>query len=322
MGGQGQVGYGPLQRIDGPPPLRRLYGLLQAAESPAAGVRIIDESGLYPPTREDAADARALGIVRPGEQRWINGVEVYPYPPDVGDIYDPCATGSNVAAKGFGTAVVHPQFGAMTVWLAETCTASRVWDQDEFKARATAVLSAVDGSAVASELMRGTRMPLNPFIADGGGTFPSGNTAVSVAVGLAILDDEIAKSARAGLIHLSPGMLQIGREKFALDNKTGVWRTANGTVVIPDAGYVNPPKPAGATHSAAAANQEWAYATGPIDIRRSEIFTTPDTVAEALDRGLGATNNTPNSITYRAERYYLADWDKEVQAAVIVDRTL
>lgn len=320
MGGTGQVGFGPLERIDGPPPIRPVYGLLQAAEAPAAGVRIVVDTDVGP-LEEDVARAMAdWRIPHPGEERWLNGVEVYPYPPDNADVYDPCATGSNQTTKGFGTPVLHPQYGAMTLWLAETCTALRVWNQEEFKGRALVALSAVEGAAIASELMRGTRLPGNPYMADGGGTFPNGNTAMSVALGLALLEDEIGKSQRFGLIHVSPGVATIMRERFTLDNKTGVWRTVNGNVVIPDAGYVNPPRPVG--HNVAAANQEWIYATGPIDIRRSEMFTTPGDVKEALDRGMGATNGRPNSITYLAERYYLVDWDKEVQSAVLVDRTL
>lgn len=324
MGGQGQVGFGPLERIDGPPPLRPLYGLLQSAEAPAAGVRIVPDESFDLPEADTLATARELGLPHPGEERWINGVEVYPYPPDLGDVYDPCASGSNQTTKGYGTATTHPQYGAMTVWLAETCTASRVWDQDEFKARAVATLSAVESAAVAHELMYGTRLGANPFFADGGGTFPLLNVATSARLALAALEDEIGKSGRAGLIHASPGVATILREQFALDNKTGVWRTVNGTVVVPDAGYTKGITPAQgpAGHPAPGLNQDWIYATGPIDVRRSEMFTTPNDVREALDRGVGATGGLPNSITYRVERYYLADWDKEVQSAVLVDRTL
>ena len=71
------VGVGPLERIDGPPPLRPIFGLLQAAEAPAAGVRLI-------------ADADAGGV-----ERWGNGAEVFPYPPSEGHTHDPCSAGSD-----------------------------------------------------------------------------------------------------------------------------------------------------------------------------------------------------------------------------------
>jgi hypothetical protein len=90
--------------------------------------------------------------------------------------------------------------------------------------------------------------------------------------------------------------------------------------VVPDFGYAPGADPVG--HAAAGATEEWAYATGPIDIRRSEMFTLPERVDQALDRSVGATNGSPNTITYRAERYYLPIWDTAVQAAVLIDRCL
>lgn len=295
-----EVGFGPLERVDGPPPIAPLYGLLQAAEAPAAGVRIV-------PDTDDK-----------GIERWLNGVEVYPYPPDLGDVFDPCAPGTFGTTKGFGLEVPHPQFGGMTVWLAETCTASKVWDQDGFKARAVVALSAVESAAIAHELMTGERMPLNPHFSDGEGSFPNGNAVTSIVNGLAMLEDEIARTGKLGLIHCTPGTVTLMRERFTVDSKTGVIRTINGNVVIPDAGYVDGATPAG--HPDPGANQEWIYATGPIDVRRSEMFTLPETVAEALDRGMGATNGKTNAITYRVERYYVVDWDTVLQAAVLVDR--
>lgn len=319
MSGGTQPGFGPLLPIDGPPPIAPLYGLLQAAAAPAGGVRFVvdTESG---PTDEETA--RALGLIegmRAGGERWLNGVEVYPYPPDLADVHDPCAAGSIQQPKGHGSDLKHPQFGAMTIWIAETCTAYNVPSQEEYKARAVAALEAVQSAGVAHELLTGARMPLNPHLSDGNGTFPNGDAATGVGYGLALLEAEIAKSGRQGLIHCSPQVATIARERFALDNKSGVIRTINGIVVIPDFGYVNGASPHG--HPAATGTKEWMYATGPIDVRRSETFVLPGDVAEAMDRGTGgASSGRPNSITYLAERYYLADWDTEVQAAVLVDR--
>jgi hypothetical protein len=313
-----QVGFGPLWRVDGPPPLAPKYGLLQAAEVPAAGVRLVtDLDAEVNPAQ--AAGRTLLADPSAGSERWINGVEVFPYPPDMGDVFDPCAgSGSASHIKGFGSDLDHPKFGAMTVWLAETCTSYKVWNQEAFIARATLALSAVEGPSIGKEFMGGTRLPDNHFLADGLGTFPNGNTVTSAINGLALLENEIALSGKQGLIHCTPGAATTLRAQLAIDDKTGVLRTINGIVVIPDFGYVGAPSPPG--HTAASGTQEWMYATGPVDIRRSSMFTLPETVAEAVDRGSGATNGKPNSITYRAERYYLVDWDTEVQAAVRVDR--
>lgn len=300
------VGFGPLARIDGPPPIAPLYGLLPAAEAPAGGVRIVG------PDLDDR-----------GVDRWINGVELAEYPPDTPDVFDPCA-GSSVAAattKGFGTALSNSQFGAFTLWLAATCTAARIPDHEAFKAKLLAVFAATESFGIAKEFMLGARMPSNPHLADGNGTFPNGNVATKPVNGLGILEAAIAASGRQGLIHCSPQMATaLLGGGFAIDNKTGVIRTINGIVVIPDFGYAAGSTPA--TRPAPTGTQEWMYATGPIDIRRSETFVIPDNPAEALDRGLGATSGSANAVTYRAERYYLVDWDTVVQSAVLVDRCL
>jgi hypothetical protein len=300
------IGYGPPERIDGPPPIPPMYGLIPAAEAPlAAGVRIVND-----------VDDRGI-------DRWMNGVAVYPYPPDLGDVYDPCAVGSDIAIKSDGDELNQPRFGAMTAYLAETCTTSHVWDQDEYKARAVAALAAVESGIIAHEFLTGTRMPAQPYLSDGNGTFPIGDTITSVDNGLALMEMEIALSRRMGLIHCTPmaatALLGSG---FALRDKTGVIRTINGIVVVPDFGYAGRATPVG--HAAPGSlSEEWIYATGPVDIRRSEIFVTPDNVVQATDRGSGgATTGKPNSITYRAERYYLVDWDVQVQAAVLVNRCL
>lgn len=296
------IGFGPLERIDGPLPIPPERGLLSTAGAPAAGVEII-------------TDVDDKGI-----ERWMNGVQVYPYPPDTGDVYRNCGTGSEADEKNFGEAVALPEFEPMTIYLAETCTSYKVWDQDAFKARAVASLEAVESFLITREFMNGTKLSAQPYLADGEGVFPNSDVATSPVHGLTLLEEQIALSGRQGIIHCSPmlatTLMGMG---FALADKTGAIRTINGIVVVPDFGYAGKSQPTG--HDEAGDTQEWAYATGPVDIRRTEIITLPEDVSQALDRGTGgATNGLPNSITYRVERYYLVTWDTEVQAAVLVDR--
>lgn len=289
------VGYGMPESIDGPLPLAPLYGLLQAAGAPAAGVRIV-------------TDADSAGV-----ERWLNGVQVYPYPVDTGEVFDPCATGSEFSAKSPGSPVPLPEFAAMTIVEPITCTARGIGNQDAYKARASVVLSAIESSIVAREFLTGDRFPAQPHLADGAGAFPNGDTATSFPNGLAYLEELIALTGRQGLIHVSPQMLTSAAAKSGwwFDSKGQVIRTIAGTVVIPDAGYAGGSQPTG--HAAATGTEEWIYATGPIDIRRSEIFVMPPRVEQAVDRAL-------NDVTYYAERYYLVDWDTVLQAAVLVDR--
>lgn len=327
------IGYGPLWRVDGPPPLPPLYGLLPAAEAPAAGVRLVVDLDNGP---SDVNEIRNTGetmdevIARmkregllaavAGSERWLNGVEVYPYPNDHAQIFDTCAPGSSSSAtKQFGGALAHPQFSAITIYYAETCTSYKVWNQEAFKARAVAALQAVEGAALARHFMTGEGLTLNPHLSDANVTLLNGGVVTNAANALALLEQQIALTERLGLIHASPQFATALRERFAVDNKTGVIRTINGIVMLPDFGYAAGSRPSGG--AAATGTQEWIYATGPVDIRRTEIFVTPETVSEALERGTpAASTGRPNSITYRAERHYLIDWDTELQVAVLADR--
>lgn len=297
------IGFGPLWRIDGPLPLAQERGLLNAAFAPAAGVRIVpdqDEKGI---------------------ERWMNGVEVYPYPPDVPEVYRACGTGTDADQKGFGADYDLPQFEPMTLWVAGTCTTYRVGDHEDFKARLVAAFEARESAAIAKEFMGGLQLNEQPYLADGAGTFPLGDTATNPVNGLALLEEEIALSGSQGIIHVSPMLATalLGRG-FALADKTGVIRTINGIVVIADFGYAAGATPIG--HADPGATEEWAYATGPLDIRRTELFIMPTQTAQAVDRGTGAgaSNGRPNSVTYRVEKYALVDWDTQVHANVLIDR--
>lgn len=279
-----------LSRIDGPPPVAPLYGLLPSAASVAPGVRIVPD-----------ADGRGI-------ERWMNGVVVYPYGTGLSNIHNGWARGSARLKVAAPEQPEWPEFEPMTVYWTGECTAYRTWNQQEYRARLIAEFSAVESASVAREFVRGETLDSQPFLADGNGEFPNGDTATSPRHALALLEEEIALTGKAGVIHISPTVLMalggIGIGTVVSDG--GVIRTINGTLIVPDAGYAGGSQPLG--H----ASGEWVYATGPIEIRRSEVFVTPDDVSQALDR-------VDNNLEYRVERYYLVDWDGLLHAAVNVD---
>jgi hypothetical protein len=291
-------GSGPLWTIDGPPPQAPTYTLLGAA-------RVVP-------------DADAGGV-----ERWGNGVKVYSYPPDIGHVQDACVAGST-RVKQHGGVIPLPEFGAMTVYLAETCSSFGIFGENlsndeaqaRFVARATSALGAVESAAVEREFMAGDVLGLNHYLADGNGTFPAGNTATSVVESFALLEDEIAKSGRKGMIHCSPSMATKAHSQRVVheDDRLNVLCTINGTTVVPGYGYEdNAVHPIG--KAAPSAHQGWIYATGPVDVRRTDYEVLPGDLWMALDRA-------QNEVTYRVERYYLVDWDTAIQAAVLADRTL
>jgi hypothetical protein len=306
------VGYGPLWVIDGPQPQKPRYTLVDSC-------RVVD-------------DLDGKGI-----ERWINGAEVYPFPPlkdqATGDAasgaWDACARGSiPLVDKAAGGLLAIPQVGAMVIYLAETCTTSRITGsgmsddqvQARFYQRAVQSYSAIESALLETEFMSGAKMPLNPFLADGNGTFPWGDVATSIVNGFARLEGEIAKSGKAGMIHCSPIAATFAQANRLVipDDRNNVLRTINGTIVVNGAGYAAGATKPGVTvahpsaHTSASGTEEWIYATGLVEVRRSDIVQVPDLFYQALDR-------STNTVTYRAERYYLVDWDGEVQAAVLVD---
>ena len=116
------------------------------------------------------------------------------------------------------------------------------------------------------------------------------------------------------MIHATAGTVT-GWESlgFTLDRVNNVLVTRGcGTPIVVGTGYAGS-HPVGS--SVPTAKQAWAYATGPVDVRRGDVIVNPPEIKQALDR-------TTNEITYRVERDYLVDWDTVLQAAVLVDRTL
>lgn len=290
-----QASLGPLQWIDGPYPVIRPYRLLDVAT-----------------------------IVPDLDPHWRAGAQVYSYPPDLAHTWNPCPDGSSQqgATKMEGGIIPIPVFNAFTVYLAESCGSRGVGAipnveeaQARFVARAEAVFAAVEAQAVELEFSQGLSLPGNPFLADGEGTPLAGGAAVGPVEALCLLEDAIAETGRGGVIHATPGTVTAWESTgFTLDKSGSVLYTrACGTPVVVGTGYLGA-DPQG--QAEAADGQAWAYATGPVQIRRAPtIEILPARIEQALDR-------ETNLITYRAERDYLVDWDTVLQAEVLIDRSI
>lgn len=257
----------------------------------------------------------AVAAIIPGEdERWANGVEVWPFPPDgvLGQV--PCGAGS-AAQKSTGGSVTKKTFAAFTAYLAATCNARGIATNDEFRARAVAALAAIEGAAAEAQLASGIYEATSPNLNDLNLTAPGGGalslTSTSPENALALLENAIGRTQRAGVIHADPATATAWAALHLLAPASGPVRyTERGTPVAIGDGYIGV-HPVG--HTAPSVCEGWAYATGPVAIRRSVDVTVYGDIAANLDR-------VNNVITFRAERDMVVYWDGVLQAGVLVDR--
>lgn len=251
----------------------------------------------------------------------FNGIQVHGYIPDTGSIFGVCGAGSPSPKVEQDAPNPLPEFGPLTLYLAETCQMRSVMlaagegpTNDAFKARASVTFAAIESAAVAGEFWTGAGLPDNPHLADGNAVVVT-SAPTSPIFGLAELEAAVAGTARWGMIHVSPRLavvLSALGNGVIVPDRDGKLYTINGTQVVVDAGY-DGSAPEGETPSAGSV--EWAYATGPVELIRDAPIIVPGEIREALDRD-------SNSITYRAERYAIPYWDTALQAAAEIDLCL
>ena len=288
--------YGPPTWVDGPLPVPRTSRLIDVANT-------IDDL----------------------DPHWRAGAQIYSYPPDLPHTWNPCPPGTiDPGEKVEGGVIPIPIFDAFQVYVSETCTArglpvaAGVKDQDAFVARATATFTATESHGVELALVNGVDLD-SPYLTDADVDILNGGAAASPTVALALLEEAIGATARGGVVHATPGTATAWESTgFTFDRVGGyglgskVILRSTGTPIAVGTGYIGSQPEGGA---APTATKAWAYATGPLTVRRGTLDIVPGTLKEALDR-------SDNTITYRAERDYLIDWDTVLQAAVLVDWTL
>lgn len=243
--------------------------------------------------------------------RWGMGANVRPYPPGAASSFDPCSAGT-FRQKDIPEQPATPFFMAFGVYLADQCSGRGVGTDAALDNRARAAFAAVEQFAVEREFASGALMPSNPYLGDGNATILGGG-AVSLVEALALLEQAIGDTGKAGMIHADRGIVAGWSGIGALRVSGDKLLTFNGTPVASGGGYNNV-QPDG--QAAPTTDTGWAFATGPVEIRRSDdIEIIPGSLAEALDR-------ETNLVTYLAERSYLVTWDTQLQAAVLADRSL
>jgi len=207
--------------------------------------------------------------------------------------------------------------GTFNVYLSGFCTAQSIGPNPTFWTdRLRLAFQLFEGAAVERVLATGDgHTTLGSYLGDPNMEVLGGGV-VSALRALELLETEIAL-AGGGMVHVAPATATAMISLDLITGVRGVMQTYLGTPVAVGAGYIGV-APDG--HAAPASDQEWAFASGPIQIYRGEIETVPDRYADAFDRGL-------NDVLYIAERPYLFNWiarqdsadDDHVQAGVLID---
>ena len=110
------------------------------------------------------------------------------------------------------------------------------------------------------------------------------------------------------MIHLDPATAISWMAYDLIDTDGTRAYTPRGTPVIIGDGYIG-----AVIGGALTADQGFAFATGPVRLTRDEVEVLGPT-SQVLD-------TSTNRATFRAERNYVAYWDRALLAAVRVDRS-
>lgn len=256
------------QAIDGPPAQPPVYGLLIAAD-----------------------------VVNDGEQ-WHAGVKWRPEQIGGGGTVGlECDGGTD--DLGQATNPVNITAEPFVVWAEDHCavlTGSKALL--EYEARARRQLNAIQSYEIAHEFQLGAQRDAdslhNVALKDATVIHPG---AVSEVVAVSELEAALAQTfkGRRGMIHVAPQVFTILHSTFLLERAGQKWITAQGTVVVSDAGYTEEVN-----------GFLWAYATGPVQVRLGEV----DIPAPTLSRG--AIDTSVNDVRVYAQREALVQVDGEI----------
>jgi hypothetical protein len=271
----------------------------------------LDLDGPLPVTRPHSLLSTPGVVVDRDAGRWLNGVNLYPYPIDTPSLWEPCA--SDAGEGTFRTKAEpveqpgNPRFDSFVVYVPVMCSAIGMGPAmvDEFAGRAEAVLEATLSMGVEAALASGIVGSTNSFFGDANVNVLNSGTAVSPKLGLRFLEEAIGSTGRGGMIHSTPAVTA-GFNDDPVETVSPLV-TINGTPVVSGTGYQDVDTP---FLAAPGATEDWIFATGPVEVRLGPLVITD--LRETLDR-------SDNTLVFRAERYVLAVWDTALQSAVLVD---
>jgi len=259
----------------------------------------------------------AATLVEPTTDRWLGGAWTGGDVPGPASTHDPCSRGT-LRAKADPGDIGSQISGRFIVYLPGFCQAASIGPNPDFWTdRLSLAFQVYEGAAIERVLATGDgHGTLGPYLADENMEELAGGAAVTALRGLELLEEAIAVHG-TGIIHAAPATAISLDGLGATENLRGQKRTRLGTPIAVGAGYTGVDPDDAATP---ASDQQWAFASGPIEVYRSDIITNPGNYSEALDRSL-------NDVMFYAERPYLFNWiarqdpddGNHVQAGALID---
>lgn len=234
--------------------------------------------------------------------RWENG---FAWDPENGcsdiGIFDPCDLTAGMMP---GENPDVRSYDPVAIYAGDGCTSKGVRDRP---GRARRRLVAGQSKKLAQEFWNGTLAVAsgfpNAYLSALGASNTVTNGAVAEANGLACLEEGLADCSISGvgMIHVTPALMTHLYAARLVERFGNVFRTANDTLVVADAGYTGE-GPGGVPPTA---DSQWAYATDLVYVRLGDIEVLPTSPS----RG-GMDQDPPdNSLTYYAQRLAAVTFD-------------
>lgn len=275
----------PAAVLSAPLPIPRSFGLLNAA-------KVILETERFP-----------------------SSATILDYPTGDVSVQVAGAHGS-MGTKAFDATIDQQDVTGFTVYLGVTCTTVSAKDPD-FRTRLQAAFRALEQQEVERMLVDADGTFSTPYLTDT--NLENFGAAVSPTEGLAQLENAIAEVGN-GMIHATPGTATAWAAGTLIQRRSpGIMETMLGTVVVVGAGYVGAYPQGG---SAPSGDQEWAFASGFVEVHRDDDVIIGPTIGQSMER-------STNDVSLVAERNYLLAWvgrqapgdENHVQAGILIDRS-
>jgi len=175
----------------------------------------------------------------------------------------------------------------------------------DFYSRATRNLIASEAYIIEQQFMVNTLNLETPYVLDPAAPNMTTVTTAPLAPWHALANVEQAASQIIGeriYIHVRPHILIELAAATLIRREGNVWLTPMDSIVVPGRGYPG----TGPNGEPVAPGSEWMYATGRVEIRRSEVMVFPeqDTVTDQNPFGVpaSAVNRQTNDIAVTAQR--------------------